>query len=106
MFLIIDSFVCFQMKPTCGGTRTTPGNKVGYFDTKFGRVGGTVKDDQKKIKLFNMNNIVAICFDIEHVDVTDALFAKNPFLILNPTHIPAPASIDQQQRLSAWHNGN
>ena len=48
------------------------GDKVGVFDTKFGRIG------------------VMICFDIENEDILHETLALDPVIMLNPTWIPSP----------------
>jgi predicted amidohydrolase len=57
------------------GSAITPGEKVGIFDTVHGRVA------------------IMICFDIENANLLEETLAYKPFMLLNPTFIPAISTV-------------
>ncbi|EFC42314.1 predicted protein [Naegleria gruberi] len=60
---------CYRKRVPTSAESSTPGDRIGIFDTIYGRIA------------------VLICFDIENQVILDEVLAYKPFLILNPTYI-------------------
>jgi predicted amidohydrolase len=91
-----------------GGTSIAEGSELGgVFDVQMrgspapGSDSGADHEGLVRVRLG-----VAICFDFENKELSDALFAREPTIILNPVHIPrapvsaAPGAADLE--VSTW----